>query len=559
MIATTPLPRSRLKLRAAFFWLLLLPLGLAAKDSGPAGWHDVRDFGARPDGTTICTAAFNRAVEAAVAAGGGTVYVPPGRYLTGTVYLQSNVTFHLEAGAVLLGSTDLKDYPENPAPVPADTLEFRRSQHVYPSRLEFGRYSLIYAAGQQNVAVVGRGVIDGQGDHPNFSKKELVARGLTRDEAHFRRPYALGFVRCSNVRVRDVTFRNLAFWCQDYLDCEDVLVDGVTVDSPAVDRNNDGIDIDGSRRVRVANCRFDTGDDSICLKASYRDCEDIVITNCVCSSLANGVKFGTASNGGFRNVAVSNIAVQQAGASGLALELVDGGTMDGIAISNLVMDEVGAAIFIKLGDRGSRWMKPEHHKVGTLRNISISNVVAKVFTPYDARPLGNSITGVPGHFIENVTLSNIRLISVRDQPREATRAIATAPVPENAADYPEYSMLGELPAHGLFVRHVRGLTLENVEFSFSARDHRSALVCDDVQDVEVRGLRARVLPEAEPVVRFTDVQRAAITGTVAPPDAGIFLRVEGDSADISVTGADLSRAREPVLLAPGLAPAAVRR
>lgn len=535
---------------------------LQGRDAEPrptAAWADVRDFGARGDGTTLDTAAINRAVEAASASGGGTVRVPAGRYRSGTIHLRSHVFLHLDAGAVLVGSTELKDYPPNPPPAPADTEEFRRLLPVFPRHFEYGRHALIVADGQENVGVVGQGEIDGQGDHPNFSKDELVARGMTRQEAHSARPYALSFVRCRNVQVRGITFRNLAFWCQDYLDCDGVLVDGITVDSMHEGRNNDGIDIDGARNVRVANSYFLTGDDAICLKSNYAHCENIVITNNVCRTLTNAVKFGTASNGGFRNVAVSNLAVQQAGASGLALELVDGGTMDGIAISNIVMDEVGAAIFIKLGDRGSRWMKPEHHKVGTLRNISISNVVAKVFTPYDARPLGNSITGVPGHFIENVTLSNIRLISVRDQPREATRAIATAPVPENAADYPEYSMLGELPAHGLFVRHVRGLTLENVEFSFSARDHRSALVCDDVQDVEVRGLRARVLPEAEPVVRFTAVQRAAITGTVAPQGAGVFLRVEGDSADIAVTGSDLSRAREPVLLAPGLAPATVRR
>ncbi|MBI2497378.1 MAG: glycoside hydrolase family 28 protein [Opitutae bacterium] len=520
--------------------------------------QDVRRFGAQPDGTTLNTAAFNAAVAAAAAAGGGTVYVPPGRYLTGTIYLKSDITLHLEAGAVLLGSTDLRDYPENPAPAPADTPEFRRMAHLYPHRLEFGRYSLIYAAGQRNVAVVGRGVIDGQGDHPNFSKQELIARGLTRDQAHFRRPYALGFVRCASVQVRDVTFRNLAFWCEGYLDCEDVLVDGVTVDSRAIDRNNDGIDIDGCRRVRVTNCRFNTGDDAICLKASYRDCEDIVIADSVCSSVCNGIKFGTASNGGFKNIAISNMTMKDIGSAGRAFESVDGGVIDGVVVSNVVMDQVGAALFLRLGDRGSQWMKPEDHVVGAIRNVSIQNVVARVFAIYDGRPLASSITGLPGHPVENVTLSNVRLIIERDYPRSETEPLRTAGIPEPATAYPEYSMFGPLPAC-LYVRHGRGVTLQGVDVTFLHSDHRSSLVCDDVRDLRVRDWKARTLPDAAPVVRLVDVKGAVLAGASAPEDCGTYLRVDGASAEIVLTGADLDHAREAVSLAPHLPATTVRR
>jgi hypothetical protein len=409
------------------------------------------------------------------------------------------------------------------------------------------------------VEVTGPGLIEGQGDHPNFSKKEMIARGYSRERAHASRPFALGFVRCTNVRVSNLSMRNLAFWSESYLDCDGVLVDGVNVESRAVDRNNDGIDLDGSRNVRVANCRFNTGDDSICLKASYRDCENIVITNVVCQSLANGLKFGTASNGGFRNVAVSNLTMEDVRAAGLALEVVDGGTMDGVTISNVVMRRVGAALFVRLGDRGARWMKPEDHAVGAIRNVSLRDIVASVFTPSDARPLASSISGLADHPVEGISLSNVRIESLRTQPREATRGLVDASVPEQPGEYPEYSMFGSLPAYGLYIRHARGISLDQVEVGFAEMDHRSSLVAEDVRELQLRGWRARALPDGDPVLQFRSVRGAAVSGTMAPEGAGVFLRVEGASRDISLAGSDLWRSATPVVLGPGLPVGTVRR
>lgn len=538
---------------------VVVPLGAAASVARPVLIHDVRDHGARGDGTGLDSAAINRAIEAAAAAGGGTVVVPAGRYRCGTVTLRSHVTLRLEAGSVLVGSTELSDYPEVAPPTPTDTIEFRRLLPVYPTRFEYGRHSLIQAIGLENVAIEGRGVIDGSGDHPNFSKAELIRRGMTRQEAHSRRPYGLSFIQCRNVRVTGISFRNLAFWTQDYLDCEDVLVDGITVDSLANDRNNDGIDIDGSRRVRVVNSFFNAGDDAICLKASYRDCEDIVISNNVVSSLVNGIKMGTASNGGFKNIAISNIVMRKLGAAGIALQIVDGGHMDGITVNNIVMHEVGAAFFIRLGDRGRAWMRPEHHAVGSLKNVLISNVVAQIYTPWDGRPLGSSISGLPGHPVENVTLSNVRIVSLREQPRDQTLGLGDAVIPEHPQDYPEYSMFGSLPAYGLYARHVRGLTLEAVSTDFRSVDHRSSLVCDRVEDLRIVGWQARTLPDSDPVIRLRDVRGADLVGLSAGAGTPVFLRVDGATSDVVLQGCDLSRAREPLSFAPGVGPTAVRR
>lgn len=525
---------------------------LAAGALAATPLRDIRDFGAVADGATLNTAAINRAITETAQAGGGTVFVPAGRFVTGTLYLKSGVTLMLDNGAELVGSTDLRDYPENPAPAVRDTPEFARIRHLYPDNLEFGRHSLIYAADQHDVAVVGHGRINGRGSDPSFSKAELQRRGLAPRAAYLKRPYGLCFVRCTNVQVRDLTLEDLAFWCQDYLDCDGVVVDGVTVNSRKVDANNDGIDIDGSRRVRVSNCNFNTGDDSICLKASFRDCEDVTVTNSVCSSLANGVKFGTASNGGFKNIVISNLVMRDVSAAGLALEVVDGGTMSNVAISNVTMERVGAPFFLRLGDRGRRWMTPaDQPAVGRLRDISISNVTATVFTPYDGRPLAGSITGLPGHPVENVSISDLRIIALRPHAKEA-RGPALDQIAEHVDEYPEYSMFGPLPCYGLFVRHARGLTLRNLDVRFAESDYRSAIVCDRVEDLVIDGLRAGVLAGGDPVVRLSQVRGAILSGAMAAEGTDTYLRVEGNSSRIVLHGNELTRAREQVSLEPGL-------
>ncbi|MEO6993840.1 MAG: glycosyl hydrolase family 28 protein, partial [Lacunisphaera sp.] len=283
------------------------------------GRIDAQARGVVADGKTSNTGRINSLIAELSGAGGGTLTFTRGTYLTGTVVLLSNVTLQLDAGATILGSTAIADYPENAPPHPT-------------SRLEYGRYALISAIGQHDVAIRGQGRIYGQGDNPNFTKKDLLARGWSANDAYLKRPFGLSFIGCQRVKVEDIKLENIAFWCEGYLDCDDVAVRGVTVDSKKHDYNNDGIDLDGCRNVRVSDCYFFVGDDAICLKASYRDCENITVTNCTASSLANGVKFGTASNFGFKNIAVSNIVLDGINAAGIALEIVDGGTLDGVTL-----------------------------------------------------------------------------------------------------------------------------------------------------------------------------------------------------------------------------------
>jgi polygalacturonase len=438
------------------------------------------------DGVTMNTTAFNTRIAELSRAGGGTLKVPPGRYLTGTIYLQNNVTLHLEQGAVILGSTNLADYPVNPPPLPDQ------------GRLEFGRYSLIYAAGQTNLSITGSGEIYGQGDSPFFTKKFLLASGWTPSDAYLKRPYGLCFVGCRQVRVQDVTLNNIAFWVQDYLNCEDVVVRGVTVDSFKSDYNNDGIDVDGSRNVTIVDCHFTAGDDAICLKSSYSLCENVTISNCVLRSMANGIKFGTASRRGFKNISVDHCVINDTCAAGLALEIVDGGILDGVTVRDVKMNKVGAAIFIHLGDRAKSWVvEPQRPPVGIVRNVSISNVTATIANFGRGGDYASSISGLPGHPVENVALSDIQITNLVAPPK-SYHEIPSAEVPENLKGYPEFWMFGPLPASGIFFRHATGLVLNRVDIQPQKSDPRPALAFYDVQDVTVDGV-----PVSASIIRST--------------------------------------------------------
>jgi len=429
---------------------------------GLAGWgatavlpaktsvFDVREHGAAADGSTLATKSIQRAVDACAAAGGGSVYFPPGRYLSGTIFLKSGVALDLEAGAVLLGSKNLADYPET-------IQSFRSYTDVYT------RKSLIYAEKVENIAIRGRGRIDGQG--AAFKGPYLV------------RPYMIRVIECRNILVEDVTIVDSPMWVQHYLACDDVVIRGIKVYSN-VNSNNDGIDIDCSQRVRISDCDINSGDDAIVLKATAnRPCRDVVVTNCTLKTHCNALKLGTESNGGFDNIAVSNCTIFDTRLSGIAVEMVDGGALDRVTFSNIVMTNVGAPIFVRLGNRARPFLengpKPG---MGSLRNVVISNVQAT-----GAGKVGCSITGLVGHPAEDITLDNIRLSFVGG----GTAADAQRKIEEVAEKYPEFAMFGTLPAYGFYCRHVRNLTLRNVETRFESPDQRPGLVTDDVAGLRV--------------------------------------------------------------------------
>jgi len=479
----------------------LAPRGDAGQRRSRAGWFNVRELGAHGDGARLETKVLQSAIDACASGGGGTLYFPAGIYLTGTLGLKNDVCLHLDAGAVLRGSPKLNDYP---AHIPS----LRSYTDNYTER------SLIYGEGLENVAIEGRGTLDGQG--ASFKGPYKV------------RPYILRLVACRNVLVQGVTFKDSSMWVQHYLACDGVRIEGITVRSHC-NANNDGIDIDGSQRVRITDCDISSGDDAVVLKSTLdHPCRNVVIANCTLQSDCNALKLGTESNGGFENVAISNCTIYDTHLAGVALELVDGGLLDRVSISNLTMRDTRGAIFIRLGNRArpcsAGMAKPG---MGRLRNVNISSVVAD-----GADRIGCSITGLPGHPAEDIALENVRVrFSGGGTDEEAQRR-----VPEHPEEYPEYAMFGVLPAYGFYCRHVKGLRLNNVSVEIAAPDARPSLVCEDVVDLDVYGWKGAMPNSTQPVLAFSNVRRALLHGCAV--EAGhTFLEVQGSaSARIKLVG-----------------------
>ncbi len=450
---------------------------------------NVLDYGAIGDGKTLNTKAIQTAIDKAHEQGGGRVVVPAGSFLSGSIVLKSGVELHLEKKATILGSINQHDY------------------------LKLNRWKgLVMADSANQIAITGKGTLDGQGAPLALSIDSLFYIGEL-DSIDYKfpemrpkwylRPQVIEFVKCRNVRVTGITIKNAACWVQSYDQCQNLVIDQIRVESDTY-WNNDGIDIVDCRNVQLTNSYFNSGDDGICLK-SYKPnllCDSIYIADCTVRSSASAIKLGTASIGGFKNIEIRNIKVFDTFRSAIALESVYGGILEDVLVDNIVAVNTGNAIFLRLGDNKYATKPP-----GTLKNVVIKNV--KVTVPFK-RPdyayemrgpelpffhnvFPSSIAGLPGHPIQNVTLENIEI----NYPGRGNKAFAYLPlsrlddVPEQEKHYPEFSMFGELPAWGFYVRHAEGITFNNMVLKIRDADYRPALVFDDVKNVELRSVELK--------------------------------------------------------------------
>ena len=448
-------------------YAVVLTLALGMTPFARATDYPITQYGAVPDTSRLCTAAIQQAIDACAAAGGGRVVVPTGQWKTGSLRLRSHVNLYLESGATLYGSTDLADY--------------RREQSAYVSlRTQTSTVQLIYTEGETDVALSGQGTIDGQGHV--FPKLDWNDEGITR-------PHLLRFISCQKVTVTGITLRQSGCWMQHYLACDDVHISGIRVFNRN-NYNNDALDLDGCHNVVVSDLICDSDDDGITLKStSPRLCENIAITGCVVSSRCNAIKLGTETNGGFRNISVSNCIIKPSsikeptffghahGHGGIALEIVDGGTLENVVVSNIVIQGTESPIFIRLGNRARPYREGQViDHVGTLRGVTLANI--RILA---AGPVGCSITGLPGHYVEDVCLSHISI----EQAGGCTEPIAS-PQDEKAAEYPEATMWGNLPATGFFIRHARNIRIDDLHVQTLQPDARPTVVLDDVEQCTQR-------------------------------------------------------------------------
>ena len=460
-------------------------------------------FGIQSNGTALNTTSIQKAIDYIHENGGGRLVFYVGRYLTGTVYMKSNVTIHLEEGAVLVGS-------ENP-------FDYNR---------EGSWMALIFAFDQENIGITGKGVIDGQGYKVANNVLDMVHRGVIKDPNDLLydrpregiRPQNIYFKGCKNVTIKGIILKDPASWNQQYDQCKNVVVDSITVDSKSY-WNNDGVDIVDCDSVVVSNSYIDAADDGICLKSHSEKsvCQNVFIHNNVVRTSANGIKFGTASNGGFKNIRIINNTIYDTYRSAITFAAVDGGFVENVFVDSLRSYNTGNVMFLRIGER-----RPP--RKGRLENIFISNLYAEVPAnkadagynyegPVEDLPRNvspSAIVGMPDVPIKHVVLKNVEI----HYPGGGDSLYARVGldeldnIPELPANYPEFSMFKELPAWGFYIRHVQDITFDNVKLVCENEDYRRAIVLDDVHTARFKSLDVEdPLQNRDPVFEYrsTDI------------------------------------------------------
>jgi len=510
----------------------VLSLQMRAADSA----FDVRSFGAKGDGSTKDTLAIQAALDKAGSAG-GTVLIPPGNYPSGTLHLKSNITLRIEKGARLMFSPDDGDfdpYEELPYRMTAETRDVRptppdaglaakRRLAAPPAyddtETSYAHYALLVGDGVHNVTIEGPGEIDG-----NRPK-----RGG---------PKPIAFKNSEWITIRGITVKNAPNYNISLMGTDHVEVEGVRL----LNGYADGIDPDNCHFVRITNSYIDAWDDAVCPKASFalgkrRGTEHLVVANCILRTSCNHFKFGTESEGDFKNVSVTNCVMLKRDTgrlptSGIALEAVDGANIDGVVISNISIEDARAPIFIRIGNRARSMATATP---GSLKNISIQNVTAI------GADLPSSITGVAGGRVQDVIIDGLT-VTVKGGGTPGT-----LDVPEVLAKYPESTMFGELPSIGVFARHVDGLTLRNIKVHAMQRDGRPSFIADDVTRLELSGFDSANIPEQGPILLFRNVVSALLYGNQLSAPVNLFLSVMGaNSNGIALRANSLELARKVV-------------
>lgn len=463
--------------------------------------YSIKDFGAKGDGKNIETKSIQRAIDAAAAAGGGTVVFPAGNYLSFSIRLRSKVELHLSAGATLIAADPQKHGGTYDEAEPNEWDMYQDFGHSH------WHNSLIWGEGLEGIAITGKGLINGEGltvhgpgprrapkpgdtpqslngADPHGEKVEGKAFGA---DMVGKGNKAIALKNCRNVSLRDFSISKGGHFA--------ILATGVSqlaINNLTLDTNRDGIDIDCCSYVQIIDCKVNTpNDDAICLKSSFAlgaatPTENVIINRCQVSGYDLGsfldgtkkrtqefapdkdrvtgrIKLGTESNGGFKNITIVDCVFERS--RGLAIESVDGAIIENILVNNIVMRELTSApIFVRLG---SRMRAPKNSKVGKISNISITNLTA---TDVDSR-FSSIIAGIPGHPVENLLFSNIKI----QHKGGGTAADAARELPENEGSYPEPNMFGNTNVHGLFARHVNNIEIVHMEIESTNPDARPAI------------------------------------------------------------------------------------
>ncbi|HTR42739.1 MAG TPA: glycosyl hydrolase family 28 protein [Pseudomonadales bacterium] len=562
--------------------------------------YNIRDFGAKGDGKTLDTPALQAAIDACHRDQGGTVLVPAGVFVIGTTELKSNVTLHIAAQGVLLGSTDKQQY------FAADKIPLEGD-----STLEDGNVGLLFAVNAENIIVEGPGTIDGQG--AQFHSPQHGTPSPVGLSSH-QRPYHLLFYRCKNVRVRDIFLKDCAYHSIRIIESSYAWFTGIHIHS-RVNSNNDGFHFISTTHVHMSNCSVESQDDACAL---FGSCQNITITNCEFSTRWSVFRFG---GGHAKDIAISNCLLYEVFGCPIKMRCGPRSRFERISFSNLVMRNVTGPISIGNGPGGRRQLNPGATggtnsvsnatspmaantnavpntatnlygsapresetstnepppfvpvpdaedlaaKPGICRNISFNGIYAIVSKPYQIPDAVVTSAYNPAEIFSCISLNGVAPASLQDIRFNDVHVIfpgggtleqgANRDVPKIAD---EYFRNGILPAYALFARGVHGLTLNNVRFEMDTPDLRPAVIFDHVTDAAVTGLNVQGQPRAESVLRFIESQDVLMTATRLLTPANVFLQVEGKNENITIDGGDLTKAATPVASKYGAGPEDVK-
>lgn len=516
---------------------LLNPVQLLAAPTNPPNKADntlgvrtynIRDYGAKGDGQTLDTKAIQAAIDACFKDKGGTVLVPEGVFVTGTIEMKSNVTLHIAAQGKILGTTDGTQYYAASA-IPT-TGEWTMGD---------GNVGLIFAANADNITIEGTGTIDGQGAQFRAAVRGGVPpSGIGGN----KRPHHLLFYKCKNLTVRNIYLTACAYHSVRVCVCSYVKLDGIRIYS-RVNGNNDGFHFISCEYVHLSNSDVKCQDDACALFGANKF---VTITGCTFSTRWSVFRFG---GGHSENITVSNCIIHDTFGCPIKMRCDHRSHFENISFSNIVMKNVTGPISIGLGPQNP---KPGETppRPGVVRNISFHNIQATVVKPfpipdipiegkYNPGEIFSSIilNGMDEGFLENISFHDVQVTfpgggtaeqgAVRDVPKVAS----------------EYYVIGVSPAFGLFARNVRGLTLTNVRFRVESEDHRPAIIFDHVVDATLQAVCVDGSAKQESVLRFIECTDILVAASRLLTPASVFLQVEGAGAQgIVVDGGDQSKA-----------------
>ncbi len=520
-LTTQPTPSTIVSMLLMTVGLVFAPIA-PAQTPPPDGFFNVLSFGASPDGQVKCTDAIGKAIDAASAKGGGTVYFPPGTYLTGPIHLQSHITLYVDAGATVKFSTNFDDY----LPMVLSRWEGIVVTNFSP---------LIYAYKAQDIAIVGRGTLDGQGQAwwdfyrkisrgtnavPRSKWQEEFSR-LNKDtiaEMNYRL-LDIGFLRppfiqpneCTNVLVEGVTIRNSPFWNVTPVFCENVNVRGVTIISPSTSPNTDGINPDSCRNIRISDCYISVGDDCITIKSGRdangrragRPLENCTIVNCTLLR-GHGLSIGSEMSGGVKNVTVAN-CVFDGTDRGIRIKSTRGrgGVIEDIRVSNIVMRNIRDEAFLLTTFYTKTTPEPVSERTPIFRNIHFSGITG------DAKIAGE-VTGLGEMPIENVTFDDIQL---------ETKT-------------------------GFTLKDTKGIEFHNVTVN---TESGPVITATTTEGLEIDGVKTTKPHPGTPVIDLSKVTGVFVRGCTAAPETETFLRVSENSADeVTLEGNNLKLAKTAV-------------